>query len=134
MGTEESIIYSYDLATIPSVLPAFANAKDLIVCDEVRGTERRGTQPAALLLLLRVLLLVWLDVFPEVPCVTGQGVSYSIQNGCHLSRAKARLAASNTGNVPALCLASCVCMKDVGAKQNRTSTSSHPVSAPVWSL
>ena len=35
MGTEESIIYSYDLATIPSVLPAFANAKDVIVCDEV---------------------------------------------------------------------------------------------------
>ena len=36
MGTEESIIYSYDLATVPSVLPAFANAKDVIVCDEVR--------------------------------------------------------------------------------------------------
>lgn len=35
MGTEESIIYSYDLATIPSVIPAFANAKDVIVCDEV---------------------------------------------------------------------------------------------------
>ena len=35
MGTEESIIYSYDLATVPSVLPAFANAKDIIVCDEV---------------------------------------------------------------------------------------------------
>ncbi|KAK9918935.1 hypothetical protein WJX75_008173 [Coccomyxa subellipsoidea] len=52
MGTQESIIYSYDLATIPSVLPAFANAKDLIVCDE--------------------------------------GVSYPIQNGCHLSRASIR--------------------------------------------
>ena len=37
MLTEESIIYAYDLATIPSVLPAFANAKDLIVCDEVRA-------------------------------------------------------------------------------------------------
>ena len=111
MGTEESIIYSYDLATIPSVLPAFANAKDLIVCDEVRGTERRCTQPAALLLLLRVLLLVWLDVFTEVPYVTGQGVSYSIQNGCHLSRAKACLAASTTGNVHALCLTSCVCRR-----------------------
>lgn len=36
MGTQESIIYAYDLATIPSVLPAFANTKDLIVCDEVR--------------------------------------------------------------------------------------------------
>ena len=36
MHTEESIIYAYDLATIPSVLPAFANAKDIIICDEVR--------------------------------------------------------------------------------------------------
>ena len=35
MGRQESIIYSYDLSTIPSVLPAFANAKDLIVMDEV---------------------------------------------------------------------------------------------------
>ncbi len=39
MGTEESIIYSYDLATVPSVLPAFANAKDVIVCDEVLVSE-----------------------------------------------------------------------------------------------
>jgi hypothetical protein len=44
MGTEESIIYAYDLATIPSVLPAFANAKDLIVCDEVRA--RSTSAPA----------------------------------------------------------------------------------------
>ena len=35
METEESIIYAYDLATVPSILPAFANAKDLIICDEV---------------------------------------------------------------------------------------------------
>ena len=35
MGTQESIIYAYDLATVPSVLPAFASAKDLIICDEV---------------------------------------------------------------------------------------------------
>ena len=35
MGTEECIMYSYDLATVTSVLPAFANAKDTIVCDEV---------------------------------------------------------------------------------------------------
>ena len=28
-------MYSYDMATINSVLPAFANAKDVIVCDEV---------------------------------------------------------------------------------------------------
>ncbi len=36
MGTEETILYSYDLATLPSVIPAFANANDIIVCDEVR--------------------------------------------------------------------------------------------------
>ena len=36
MGTEETIIYAYDLATVPSVLPAFANAKDIIIYDEVR--------------------------------------------------------------------------------------------------
>ena len=35
MAVQESIIYSYDLATVPSILPAFANARDLIVCDEV---------------------------------------------------------------------------------------------------
>ncbi|KAK9807535.1 hypothetical protein WJX72_001902 [[Myrmecia] bisecta] len=52
MGTEETILYSYDLATVPSILPAFANAKDLIICDA--------------------------------------GVSYPIQNGCHLSRAEIR--------------------------------------------
>ena len=34
MGSEEAILYSYDLATIPSILPAFANRKDLIVIDE----------------------------------------------------------------------------------------------------
>ncbi|CAD7696398.1 unnamed protein product [Ostreobium quekettii] len=34
MGTQETIIYSYDMATAASVLPAFANAKDVIVCDE----------------------------------------------------------------------------------------------------
>jgi len=44
MGTEESIIYAYDLATIPSVLPAFANAKDVIVCDEVLFFLTRQTE------------------------------------------------------------------------------------------
>mmetsp|Transcript_23946 Transcript_23946/g.61455 ORF Transcript_23946/g.61455 Transcript_23946/m.61455 type:complete len:496 (+) Transcript_23946:125-1612(+) len=34
MGTEEAIIYSYDLATLPSIIPAFANRKDVIICDE----------------------------------------------------------------------------------------------------
>ena len=33
MGSDEAILYSYDLATMPSVLPAFANAKDIIVLD-----------------------------------------------------------------------------------------------------
>ena len=45
MGTQEAIIYSYDLATIPSVLPAFANAKDVLVCDEVRFD--RASKPCA---------------------------------------------------------------------------------------
>lgn len=34
MQTQETIIYAYDLATVPSILPAFANAKDIIICDE----------------------------------------------------------------------------------------------------
>lgn len=34
MGTQEAILYSYDLATLPSILPAFANKRDLLVCDE----------------------------------------------------------------------------------------------------
>ena len=42
MGTEETIIYAYDLATVPSVLPAFANAKDIIIYDEV---SKQGLLP-----------------------------------------------------------------------------------------
>jgi 7-keto-8-aminopelargonate synthetase-like enzyme len=34
MGTEDAIIYSYDTATMPSLLPAFASRKDVIVIDE----------------------------------------------------------------------------------------------------
>mmetsp|Transcript_15665 Transcript_15665/g.47228 ORF Transcript_15665/g.47228 Transcript_15665/m.47228 type:complete len:672 (-) Transcript_15665:679-2694(-) len=34
MRTEEAILYSYDMATVPSILPAFANKRDLIICDE----------------------------------------------------------------------------------------------------
>ena len=37
MGSEEAILYSYDLATLPSIIPAFASKKDLILCDEVRA-------------------------------------------------------------------------------------------------
>ena len=44
MGTEEAILYSYDLATLPSILPAFANKKDLILCDEV-GSSRARKRP-----------------------------------------------------------------------------------------
>lgn len=36
MGTEEAIIYSYDIATMSSVIPAFANRRDVLVVDEVR--------------------------------------------------------------------------------------------------
>ena len=39
MGTAECIIYAYDLSTVPSVLPAFANARDLIIVDEVNRTH-----------------------------------------------------------------------------------------------
>lgn len=34
MGTQEAILYSYDLATMPSIIPAFANRKDVIVADD----------------------------------------------------------------------------------------------------
>ena len=33
-GTDEAILYSYDLATAPSVLPAFASARDVVVLDD----------------------------------------------------------------------------------------------------
>jgi serine palmitoyltransferase len=43
MGTQEAILYSYDLATLPSIIPAFASKKDLIICDEgVNYSIRNG--------------------------------------------------------------------------------------------
>jgi len=43
MKTEEAILYSYDVATVPSIIPAFANAKDVIVVDDgCCGTMRSG--------------------------------------------------------------------------------------------
>ncbi|GIM13887.1 hypothetical protein Vretimale_16954 [Volvox reticuliferus] len=33
-GTEAAIIYSYDVATIASIIPAFANRKDIMIYDE----------------------------------------------------------------------------------------------------
>mmetsp|Transcript_35360 Transcript_35360/g.89524 ORF Transcript_35360/g.89524 Transcript_35360/m.89524 type:complete len:520 (-) Transcript_35360:455-2014(-) len=35
MGTDEAIIYSYDIATASSVVPAFANRRDVLVVDEL---------------------------------------------------------------------------------------------------
>lgn len=52
MGQEEGIIYSYDISTIASVIPAFASRQDLLVLDD--------------------------------------GVSYPIQQGAKLSRARVR--------------------------------------------
>lgn len=43
MGTDEAIIYSYDIATVSSIIPAFANRKDVIIMDEVGA----GAAPAA---------------------------------------------------------------------------------------
>lgn len=34
MGSQEAILYSYDLATLPSIIPAFADRKDVVVLDE----------------------------------------------------------------------------------------------------
>lgn len=34
MKTEEAIVYSFDIATMPSVLPAFASRKDVIVLED----------------------------------------------------------------------------------------------------
>ena len=34
LRTEEAILYSYDAATVPSIIPAFANAKDTLVIDD----------------------------------------------------------------------------------------------------
>ncbi|KAF5837723.1 pyridoxal phosphate-dependent transferase [Dunaliella salina] len=37
MGTDEAIIYSYDIATVSSIIPAFANRKDVLIIDECCG-------------------------------------------------------------------------------------------------
>lgn len=52
MQTQESIIYAYDLATVPSLLPAFANAKDLIICDEVCNRAQQTKHACMELLML----------------------------------------------------------------------------------
>jgi Aminotransferase class I and II len=45
MGAEEAIMYSYDVATMTSVLPAFASRKDVIVLDDAAAWPlRNGAQ------------------------------------------------------------------------------------------
>ena len=34
VGTEEAILYSYDVATPSSIVPAFAKRGDIVICDE----------------------------------------------------------------------------------------------------
>jgi hypothetical protein len=41
MGTDEAIIYSYDIATVSSIIPAFANRKDVLIVDEVGWDKRK---------------------------------------------------------------------------------------------
>lgn len=42
MGAEQAIVYSFDIATMPSVLPAFATRKDVIVLDEAASWPLRN--------------------------------------------------------------------------------------------
>ncbi len=53
LGTEEAIIYSYDIATVASVIPAFANRKDLLVVDEKVGGGHCGCSVGTVALGLR---------------------------------------------------------------------------------
>ncbi|KDD71868.1 class I/II aminotransferase, partial [Helicosporidium sp. ATCC 50920] len=52
MGVPEAILYSFDGATLPSILPAFANARDLIVVDDAANY---GVQSGCTLSRARVL-------------------------------------------------------------------------------
>lgn len=42
MAAEEAIVYSFDVATMPSVLPAFASRKDVVVIDEAAAWPQRS--------------------------------------------------------------------------------------------
>ncbi|KAG7666517.1 hypothetical protein KSW81_008398 [Nannochloris sp. 'desiccata'] len=53
MGTQEAILYSYDLATLPSIIPAFANRKDVIVADEGCNYAIREVAPLAEIAILK---------------------------------------------------------------------------------
>jgi serine palmitoyltransferase len=80
MGTDEAIIYSYDIATISSVIPAFANRKDVLVVDEVGFIKQLFRDYA--LASTWLLTFTWLGVV-AVP----QLCSFPIQQGATLSRA-----------------------------------------------
>lgn len=98
MGAEEAILYSYDIATISSIIPAFANAKDLIVCDEVGPGWRSVLDDEHLDLRCPAEHAGWGSMLlgglrqplPSFPSRTNapQAVNYSIQTGCSLSRAR----------------------------------------------
>ena len=42
MGSAQAIVYSFDIATMPSVLPAFTTKKDVIVMDEAASWPLRN--------------------------------------------------------------------------------------------
>ena len=79
-------MYSYDLATITSVLPAFANAKDTIVCDEVPPCN--GARQTAWLDAARL----WMQQqYLPVPCcavVVGASCTESAQQAGTLVRTR----------------------------------------------
>ena len=102
MGTDECILYSYDMATLPSVIPAFANAKDIILADEVGHVQCRHCQHAQTAgcvpcrSSLRDMSLIYCRRSEHAAyswqtmtlAMLWQAVNYAIQNGCVLSRAK----------------------------------------------
>lgn len=91
-GTEAAIIYSYDVATIASIIPAFANRKDIIIYDEVRQTSFTWwllctccvCAACATCTLLHAFASVILPLFFH----NLQYCSYPIQAGCTVSRAR----------------------------------------------
>lgn len=49
MGEEEAIIYSYDIATVASVIPAFASRADILVGRGWGRWRQRGRRRARVL-------------------------------------------------------------------------------------
>jgi len=94
--TQEAILYSFDLSTVPSILPAFANKRDLIICDEVGGAALRFLPvfqprwgPSPCQHSRRCVRLeangIELNVESIIPA---QAACFPVQNGALLSRAK----------------------------------------------